>query len=397
MNNIMDHYIRNEEEQAWVSKVEKLASRFAERAALHDQEGSFPFENFADLREAGYLKLTVPQEFGGDGISLYELVMLQERLAYGDGSTALAVGWHIGQVLHLGTTRKWPVAIFADFCRSVVSDGTMINTFASEAASGSPSRGGKPETTAIPAPGGWLITGRKTFSTLSPILDRFVVSAFIPDEDGTGDFLVHRTDQTTIVETWDTLGMRATGSHDVVLDGVFVDKSMRLTGKGVDDGGGWLLHIPACYLGIALAARDYALAFARSYRPNHMSEPISSLPSVQQAIGEMEIELRTARALLYATADRWDREQDNRPALKPELGLAKYVATNNAIKVVDLAMRIVGASSLSRKQPLERYYRDVRAGLHNPPMDSTVLHNLASAALAEKKLGAMEKENKFCL
>ncbi|NQX62864.1 acyl-CoA dehydrogenase family protein [Paenibacillus qinlingensis] len=386
MNKMIDQYIRNEKERTLARKAEGLASLFAKRAALHDQEGSFPFENFADLREAGYLKLTVPQEFGGNGISLYELVMLQERLAYGDGSTALAVGWHIGQVLHLGTTRKWPEAIFADLCRSVVSDGTMINTFASEAASGSPSRGGKPETTALPTADGWLITGRKTFSTLSPILDRFVVSAFIPDEDGTADFLVHRTDQVTIVETWDTLGMRATGSHDVVLDRVFVDKTMRLSGKGVDDGGGWLLHIPACYLGIALAARDYALEFAHTYRPNHMIEPISSLPSVQHAIGEMEIELRTARALLYATADRWDQEKVNRPALKPELGLAKYVASNNAIKVVDLAMRIVGAASLSRKLPLERYYRDVRAGLHNPPMDSTVLHNLASAALVEKSL-----------
>ncbi|OCT16894.1 acyl-CoA dehydrogenase [Paenibacillus pectinilyticus] len=386
MNRIIDHYIRNEKERAWARKAEELAVRFAARAAQHDQEGSFPFENFADLREAGYLKITVPQEFGGDELSLYELVMLQERLAYGDGSTALAVGWHIGQILHLRTTRKWPEAIWADLCRSVVSDGTMINTFASEAASGSPSRGGKPETTAIPTDGGWLITGRKTFSTLSPILDRFVVSTYIPDEDCTADFLVHKTDQVTIVETWDTLGMRATGSHDVVLDSVFVDKSMRLTGKGMDDGGGWLLHIPACYLGIALAARDYALEFANTYRPNHMSEPIAALPSVHHTIGEMEIELRSARALLYATADRWDRDQESRPAQKPELGLAKYVATNHAIKVVDLAMRIVGAGSLSRKQPLERYYRDVRAGLHNPPMDSTVLHNLAVAALAEKPL-----------
>jgi alkylation response protein AidB-like acyl-CoA dehydrogenase len=190
----------------------------------------------------------------------------------------------------------------------------------------------------------------------------------------------------TLVETWDTLGMRATGSHDVVLDGVFVDKDKRLSGKGMDDGGGWLLHIPACYMGIALAARDYAIEFARSYRPNHMNEPIAALPSVQQSIGEMEIELRTARSLLYAAADRWDREKEDRPALKPELGLAKYVATNNAIKIVDLAMRIVGAASLSRNRPLERYYRDVRAGLHNPPMDSAVLHTLAKAALAETPL-----------
>lgn len=386
MNRIIDQYIRSEEEQAWARKAEELAALFAGRATRHDQEGSFPFENFADLHEAGYLKLTVPQEFGGNGLSLYTLVMLQERLAYGDGSTALAVGWHVGQILHLRTTRKWPEAIFADLCRSVVNDGTMINTFASEAASGSPSRGGKPETTAVPTDGGWRITGRKTFSTLSPILDRFVVSAYIPDEDCMDDFLIHRTDRVTLVETWDTLGMRATGSHDVVLDGVFVDKDMRLSGKGMDDGGGWLLHIPACYMGIALAARDYALAFARSYCPNHMNEPIAALPSVQHSIGEMEIELRTARSLLYAAADRWDLEKEGRPALKPELGLAKYVATNNAIKIVDLAMRIVGAASLSRNRPLERYYRDVRAGLHNPPMDSTVLHTLAKAALAETPL-----------
>ena len=386
MNRFIDQYIRSEEQKAWAGKAEELAARFAERAARHDREGSFPFDNFADLREAGYLKLTVPREFGGDEISLYELVMLQERLAYGDGSTALAVGWHIGQILHLRTTRKWPEAVFADLCRSIVNDGTMINTFASEAASGSPSRGGRPETTAVSADGGWRITGRKTFSTLSPILDRFVVSAYIPGEDRTDDFLVHRSDRVTMIETWDTIGMRATGSHDVVLDGAFTGEDMRLTGKGIDDGGGWLLHIPACYMGIAFAARDFALEFARTYRPNSLNEPIAALPSVQHSIGEMEAELRTARSLLYAAADRWDREaEDQRPSLKAELGLAKYVVTNNAVKIVDLAMRIVGGAGLSRKLPLERYYRDVRAGLHNPPMDNTVIHNLAAAAIGEKQ------------
>jgi len=386
MERYIDRYIRTEEERARASQAEELAARFAQRADAHDRDASFPFENFAELREAGYLKLTVPRQYGGDEISLYELVLLQERLAYGDGSTALAVGWHMGQMLHLRTTRKWPEELFAELCHAVAQNGAMINTFASEAASGSPSRGGKPETTAVPDGDGWRLTGRKTFSTLSPILDRFVVSAYLPDEERADDFLVHRTDGVEVVETWDTLGMRATGSHDVVLDGVRVDKRMRLggSGRGIDDGGGWLLHIPACYMGIALAARDYALDFARSYRPNSMPEPIAALPSVQQTIGEMEIELRTARSLLYAAADSWDRETaDRRPALKPELGLAKYAVTNNAIRVVDLAMRIVGAASLERKRPLERYYRDVRAGLHNPPMDSTVIQSLAGSALKE--------------
>jgi len=210
------------------------------------------------------------------------------------------------------------------------------------------------------------------------------VSAYLPDEECTADFLVRRSDRVTLVETWDTLGMRATGSHDIVLDGAFADKNMRLPGKGGDDGGGWLLHIPACYTGIALAARDFALEFARTYQPNSLSEPIASLPSVKHSIGEMEVLLRSARTILYAAADRWDRDPDYRAAMKPDLGLAKYVATNNAIRVVDLAMRIVGGTSLSRKLPLERYYRDVRAGLHNPPMDSSVLQNLAVSALAER-------------
>ncbi|WP_053374460.1 acyl-CoA dehydrogenase family protein [Paenibacillus sp. FJAT-27812] len=385
MGRIIDQYIRSEQERERADKVEALAARFAERAAAHDREGSFPHENFADLHEAGYLKVTVPSEFGGDEVSLHELVTLQERLAYGDGSTALAVGWHIGQVLHLRTTRKWPDRLFGELCQAIVADGAMINTFASEATSGSPSRGGKPETTATRVDGGWLITGRKTFSTLSPILDRFVVTAYLPEEETTADFLVYKNERVSIIETWDTIGMRGTGSHDVVLDNVFASDDSRITGKGIDDGGGWMLHIPACYIGIALAARDFAVNFAQTYRPNHLQGPIAELPIVQQSIGQMEVELRTARSLLYEAAGRWDQETENRPSLRPELGLAKYVAVNNAIKVVDIAMRIVGGASLSKTLPLERYYRDVRAGLHNPPMDNTVLNTLAAAALNEQR------------
>lgn len=385
---LIDQYIRNDEERRRAEAAEELAARFAQRSERHDREGSFPFENFADLREAGYLKLTVPRELGGDGISLYELVALQERLAYGDGSTALAVGWHLGQVLHIAAAESWPKPLFQELCRDIVRDGAMINAFASEAASGSPSRGGRPETTAIRTEGGWLLTGRKTFSTLSPILDRFIVSAYVVEEDRADDFLVRRSDRTKVIETWNTLGMRATGSHDVVLDGAFVPAEARI-GKhdnaSKDDGGGWLLHIPACYIGIAMAARDFALQFASTYRPNSIRGPIAELPTVQMTLGEIEAELRTARCVLYAAADRWDREPDNRANLKPDLGLAKYVATNSAIRIVDLAMRVVGGASLSKSMPLERYYRDVRAGLHNPPMDNTVIQMLAADALGEPR------------
>ena len=382
-----DHYLRNEAERVRAAKAEELAAVFAQRAADHDRSGTFPFENFADLREAGCLKWTVPAEFGGDGISLYELVALQERIAYGDGSTGLALGWHLGMVLHFRESGRWPEERFAELCRDVVGGGAMINSFASEPASGSPSRGGRPDTRAVRTDGGWLITGRKTYSTLSPILDRFIVTAWIEEEGAVEEFLVFREGGgIRIEETWDTLGMRATGSHDVVLEQVFVPDRYRLgrsAGRGVDDGGGWLLHIPACYIGIARAARDAALRFARGYKPSSVNVPIAELANVQYAIGRMEAELRTARSLLYAVAERWDREPENRGAMRPDLGLAKYVATNSAIRVVDQAMRIVGGASLSRSMPLERYYRDVRAGLHNPPMDDNVLRLLAADALAD--------------
>jgi len=388
----IDYFIRNEKEAAIADLADRLARKFAERAAKHDVEGSFPFENFEDLKQAGYLKLTVPKQYGGDEISLYEMVIAQERLARGDGSTALAVGWHVGLMLQYRYTRPLPEALYAQFCKEVVQEGAMINHFASERATGSPSRGGKPQTTAVKTDGGWILSGRKTYSTLSPILNHFIVSASIEGQNEIGEFFVRKTEGVRIEETWNTLGMRATGSHDLVLDRVYVPDEA-LIGRSapgqkttrIDDGGGWLLHIPACYIGIAYAARDFAVQFARNYRPNSLSVPIAELPHIQHQIGLMEEKLISSRTLLYSVADRWDRDPDGRVSLRPELGLAKYVATNQAIRIVDLAMRIVGGASLSRSLPLERMYRDVRAGLHNPPMDDAVIRGLARRALEEQE------------
>lgn len=385
-----DPFIRSPEEALVAERAERLASVFAERAAEHDLEGSFPFENFEQMRREGYLKLTVPAEFGGEECSLYEMVLSQERIARGDGSTALAVGWHVGLMLHLRTVRSWPAGLFQRLCQDVVQHGAMINSFASEPATGSPSRGGKPQTTAGKTDGGWIITGRKTFSTLSPILDQFIVTATIENTDSVAEFLVKKDERVRIEETWNTLGMRATGSHDVILDRVFVPDNRLITDieqtkkrTVANDGAGWLLHIPACYLGIAFAARQFAIRFADSYRPNSLPGPIADLPHIQQQIGQMEEELIIARTFLYSVADRWDRDPDGRPALKADLGIAKKLATNSALDIVDKAMRIVGGASLSRTLPLERYYRDVRAGLHNPPMEDSVTRSLADRALRE--------------
>jgi alkylation response protein AidB-like acyl-CoA dehydrogenase len=190
-------------------------------------------------------------------------------------------------------------------------------------------------------------------------------------------------DGLSIEETWDVISMRGTESHDLVLDRVTVDESMLVEineGPRGNNINGWVLHIPACYLGIAQAARDYALRFALEYSPNSIQGTISELPNVQRLIGEIDLELIRMRHFIYSVAEAYDDEK-RRPFITNELGAVKYTVTNAAIAIVDKAMRIVGAKSLQRQNPLQRYYRDVRAGLHNPPMDDMTIHKLAMGAI----------------
>jgi alkylation response protein AidB-like acyl-CoA dehydrogenase len=361
-----------------------LAGRFAERAANLDEEGSFPFANIDDLRKSGYTCLTVPKRYGGEEISLYEMVRLQEKLAAGDGSTALSIGWHMGIMKNLGEKKLWDEEIYRKVCKEALA-GALLNGAASEAGTGSPTRGGRPQTTAEKDGQYWVLNGRKTFTTMSPVLDYFIVSASVQDSDKTGNFLIHRSAEgLSIEETWDSVAMRGTGSHDLVLNNVRISEECFVEEfvPGKKGANGWLLHIPACYLGIAWAAQTYAVQFANEYSPNSIQGTIIDIPAVRQRIGEMELELMKSRHFLYSVAKQWDSSsEEDRAQMSPELGAVKLAVTNGAIRVVDLAMRIVGARSLSQKNPLQRYYRDVRAGLHNPPMDDMTIELLARSVL----------------
>ncbi|WP_156288625.1 acyl-CoA dehydrogenase family protein [Oceanobacillus salinisoli] len=372
-----------------IELIQKTVAPFAERAIKHDEHALFPHENFQDLKAIGYPSLTVPKEYGGLGISLYEMLKFQETIAKSDGSTALSIGWHMGIMKHLGENHIWPKDKYRTVAEDVVQTGALLNTAASEPATGSPTRGGKPETFARETDNGWLINGRKTFTTLSPALDYFIVSASIEDKNEVGNFLVKRERTgVRVEETWDSIAMRATGSHDLVLENVHVDRDdlvEKLT-PGRKKAAGWLLHIPACYLGIAGAAQEYAVRFAKEYSPNSIEGTISDLPNVKQKIGEMELVLLESKHFLYSVAKKWDENNEEiRQTMGPELGAAKLSVVNNALKVVDLAMRIVGARSLSGKNPLQRYYRDVRAGLHNPPMDDMTIMQLADKSIGEHR------------
>ncbi|MFC4557653.1 acyl-CoA dehydrogenase family protein [Virgibacillus kekensis] len=373
-----------------INLMKETVKPFKERAQNHDESGTFPFENFEDLKAIGYPSLTLPKKYGGLGISLTELLHHQETIARADGSTALSIGWHMGITMQLGENQPWEESKFNDYAKDVVENGALLNNAATEPATGSPTRGGKPETVAKKTDDGWVINGRKTFTTMAPILSYFVVSASIDGTDQVGNFLVKReTNGLRVEETWDSIAMRATGSHDLVLEDAHVadDDLVTYVTPGKKKPAGWLLHIPACYHGIACAAQEYAVEFATSYSPNSIKGTISELPNVKQKLGEMELLRLQGSSFLFSISEKWDNSsEDERQTMGDELGAVKMAVVNQANEIVDLAMRVTGARSLSAKNPLQRYYRDVRAGIHNPPMDDMTIMKLGDRAISRGPL-----------
>lgn len=385
----------------WAARARELAPRFAERAAAHDRDGSFPFENFDDLREAGFFAITVPKSHGGHEATLADFLRAQEELAAGDGSTALAFNMH---AIRFGGEREshtYPMHWFDELCRGAVEHGWACNTAATEEGLGSPAGGGLPETTAIPTATGFRINGHKTFATMAPLLHYFIVMAVIPPGQGEekpsiANFMIYRDDPGfRVEETWDSLGMRATGSHDIILDNIDLPADRLMTRRtfGTSDprggaGGVWFaLGVASTTVGVARAARDYAVAYARERTPNS-NRTIKDYPGVRTRVARIDLLLQRSRALIYDAASAWEsRETAVTPpgALRPSdrVAIAKVDALNNCIEALDLAMRVVGGVSLTKRRPIERYYRDVRAGLHNPPLEDRALEQLARAALDE--------------
>jgi alkylation response protein AidB-like acyl-CoA dehydrogenase len=385
-------YPRNERQAELIEVANDLAGAIAAQADAHDRANTFPFDSFAALREAGYLTLTVPEELGGKGATPLEVMLAQERLARGNASVALGTTMHLAVVAGLSDARAWPAPLFERVMREVVHDGAMINSAASEPELGSPSRGGMYATTAVRDGDGWRINGRKNWTTLAPILRYTIVLLSAVQEDGftiRGNFLVPMdTPGVRIDETWDNLGMRATGSHDVVYDNVWLPNDFRLppsTEAPNTNVSRWGLLGSAVYLGIASAARDFAVDYARKRKPAGMKTTIAELPTVQQKIAQIEILLLQARTVLYNTVESWEECPEDRDKIGWRFAAAKQTVTNHAVEITDLAMRVAGSAGQFRSYPLERYFRDARSGLGNPPIDDIALSIVGKAALGLKR------------
>ena len=403
-------YPRTERLQRFIDVAHSLIPVLRERAAQHDRDGTFPHENFVDIRRVGLPALIVPQEFGGWGANLLEATLTMETLAQGDGSTALSFVMHVQVIGGVAEAFEdvaseyggggWPQPLFAQVCRDAVEQGALINSVATEPTLGSPSRGGLPETTAEPVrengKDAWRVNGLKTFASLSPEMDYFIIPAALQDGSGhVARFVIPAGPHFKIIETWDSFGMRATGSHDLkIVNARVTDEQMigrgapspRTTGKAPANA--WFIcTVGAVYLGVAQAALDFAADYAAKRVPTALGKPIAELESIQRRLGQAEMLLLQARALLYNTARDWDQFEARRDELTPAVIASKYTVTNNAIEAVDHAVRVVGGASMSRSMPLERYLRDVRPGLFHPLNDDQALTIFGRNAL--KRISAV--------
>src|SRR5690625_311876 len=176
-------FITTPAQRAWLEKLSQHEQNFSSYSRKCDEQATFPKENVQTLVEIGYTKLTLPQTYGGEGINVTEMILLQETIASYDGSTGLSIGWHQGVVGELYEQQLWEDDKLEAFAKEVVR-GALMNRAVSEAQTGSPSRGGRPGTHAQKQGQKWVVSGRKNFTTMSPVLTHFLVSAWIPEKKG---------------------------------------------------------------------------------------------------------------------------------------------------------------------------------------------------------------------
>ena len=357
--------------------TQEMLTRFECRAATYDRENRFFDQDFEELRATNYLVLPVPREFGGPGLSLAEVCREQRRLAYYAPATALAVNMHL----------YW-LGVAADLWRR---GDSSLEWILREARAGEIFAAGHAEsgndipvllstTKAERVGGGYRFTGRKQFSSLTPVWTRLglhgmdtsdptkpkIVHAFLP-RDSSGYI---------IKETWDVLGMRATRSDDTLLENVFIPD--RYIARVVPPGGAgidpfvlsvfaWaLMGFGNIYYSLARRALDKSIAAAKNKKSVALSRSMAYHPEIQHAIAQMVIELESIGPHLDRIAEDWSKGVDFGAEWPSKIFIAKYHAVEGAWKVVDLGLDIAGGAGIFRSVGYERLLRDARLGRIHP-------------------------------
>jgi alkylation response protein AidB-like acyl-CoA dehydrogenase len=362
----------------------RLTAEFAATAATHDADSSFPFENFAALKRADLLALTAPPALGGHGADLATTARVIGAVARGDSATALVLTMQYMFHASLDTRAGWPEHLKRRVVRDAIEDGALINALRVEPELGTPARGGLPATVARRTADGWRLSGRKIYATGAPALTWMVVWARTDDpEPLVGAFLLHKdTPGWRIEETWDHTGLRASASHDVVLEDALIPLDHALSPQPVGaqpaidpTAAIWSATLTAAiYDSVARAGRDWIVRWALDRRPSNLDGSLATLPRFQELVGGIDALLLQNRVLLEAAA-----RGDIRAS---ESGLVKHLVTENAIAAVEKAIAASGNPGLSRHNALQRHYRDVLCGRIHTPQGDMALTGAGKAAFA---------------
>ncbi len=357
--------------------------KFTPRAARHDAEASFPFDNYADLRAAGLLAICVPREHGGQGADFATYVMVAAEIGRWCGATALTWNMHVCSSMWAGF-----IADALDMTPEQRADHERHRTlhfhriavqgkvYAQPFSEGGAAAAGKAPFGTLARPAvqggvaGYVVNGRKIFASLAGAADYYGVLCTVdrPDANQRDSlYLAVPADAAGVSVTgdWDPMGMRGTVSRTLLFKDVFVAESERLMPEGLYyQAASRFPHMFATlsptYMGIAQAAYDFTVSYLRGEVPGTPPVLRRMYPTKQVAVAEMRIKLEQTRALFLQNARdaRVDPDKDTRMRLLA----AHYTIMENANDLARLALRTCGGQGMLKSLPLERLYRDSRCG-----------------------------------
>ncbi|MEY2554259.1 MAG: hypothetical protein QOC57_2119 [Ilumatobacteraceae bacterium] len=341
-----------------VGRVRAMGPVLAERAVRYDREASFPFENFADFRAIGMLAMCVPERYGGLGASYADYVRVSEEIGRYCGATALTFNMHNATMLWCGEVadaltmsddeREAHERIRTEMFRGVVEQGLIHSQPFSEGLAPGATAG--VATRAVMVEGGWRVTGRKIFASLSGAANFYNVICQVPGDD-TIRFLGVPADAAgeSCVDDWDPLGMRGTVSRTLLMTDAFVPAANEWLPAGIYNQAAerypWLfLSLCPSYLGLTGGVLDATRAYLRGELPGQAAGARRDHPMKQVGWAQMQLRHQQSRALLYRAIDEATLDPTEDDLV---MGWsAAYTVMENAAEVASTAIRVCGGQAM---------------------------------------------------
>jgi len=375
----MDFQISDEAKELQM-RARRLAEDFSARAAAHDREASSPIENYAALAREGFYELNVPKDRGGAGLGLLPWSLAAEELAQGCPATALAFNMHLSIVGPLMEIPEVPQTTREHIADLVVRQRKLIaGNFSEPQTSGLAASHGVPSTRARRVEGGYRVNGKKSFASMIEASDYCAMLAR-PEESEVptaGILLLVPSDAPgrRIEHVWDTLGMRATRSDNIVLQDCWVSEEGGLYTTEdfplfIRNGANWLwASYTAVYLGVGVAAYKEVTSVLKKRVPPGYVQPLAYHPDVRRRVAEMGVDLEAARLMTYHSAWLSDTQGPTQSALAA-MFRAKYFVGEAVSRITRTALTLGGAHAIFKTSPIERLFRDgATAQIQFPPAD----------------------------